>query len=153
MARQTHAVMSSSFVGSAGDHLSEQIGFARDLGRRPMDRLGTALTRRRRGGRRLRLIRRAVAVALFLLAGALALAPAPTPQGADLVWTAARSLPVGAVLAARDVTGPARPALRRKIFASVTVTGRVMAAPVAAERSSPTSGWWAPTAPTQARAG
>lgn len=79
----------------------------------------------------MRLIRRALAVALFLLAGAVALAPTPAPSGAHLVWATARSLPVGAVLATRDVVAtPATGPPEGAILASVPVAGRVLAAPV-----------------------
>lgn len=79
----------------------------------------------------MRLIRRATAIALFVLAGALALAPPPAPKAATLVWTATRSLPAGAVLAPRDVTAtPATGPPDGTIYAAVAVAGRVLAGPV-----------------------
>jgi hypothetical protein len=89
------------------------------------------MARRRRGGRRTRSIRRALAVALFLLAGALALAPRSQPAGADLVWTAARSLPAGTTLSGVDLTAaPATGPPDGALPAATRIVGRVLAAPV-----------------------
>jgi hypothetical protein len=89
------------------------------------------MTRRRRGGRRIRWVRRALAVALFLLAGAMALAPRSRPTGADLVWTAAHSLPAGATLSAVDLSATPATGPPDGAFPTTTpIAGRVLAAPV-----------------------
>jgi pilus assembly protein CpaB len=75
----------------------------RSLRPRPVDRLQTALTPPRRGGRRVRRVRRLLSVALFLVAAALALRTAPEGGGSDVVL-AARDLPIGSTVAAADLT-------------------------------------------------
>lgn len=67
------------------------------------DRLATLARSRRRGGRRGRLLRRAVAVALLVAAGVLALAGQRPAAAGTAVAAAVRDLPIGATLTAADV--------------------------------------------------
>jgi hypothetical protein len=76
-------------------------------------------------------IRRVLALGLFLLAGTLAVAPRPTPGDGVSVWTAGRSLPAGTTLSMSDVvaaraTGPPDGALP----SDASIAGRVLAGPV-----------------------
>lgn len=62
------------------------------------------LGRYRRGGRRARAVRRALALALLMAAAALALAQPPTPSPGIAVTAAAHDLGTGATLHAADLT-------------------------------------------------
>ena len=67
------------------------------------DRLATLTRSRRRGGRRSRLLRRSLAVALLIAAGVLAMAGQPVVPAGRPVVTVARDLPIGTTLAASDL--------------------------------------------------
>lgn len=104
---------------------------AREVDRRPVDRLAAAVVHRRRGGRLTRTLRRIVAVALFLLAGVLALTPPPRASAAREVWAAARSLPVGTMLTPSDLVAlPASGPPEGAFFTTADIAGRVLAAPI-----------------------
>lgn len=90
------------------------------------------LLSRRRGGRRSRTVRRLVAVALLLAAGALALAPGRGTEG-RAVLVAAHDLPVGTVLTASDLRTAAVPAPPDGALPAAdpgVATGRAVASPV-----------------------
>lgn len=103
---------------------------AADLQRRPADRLLTAIARHRRGGRRVRALRR-IAALLLLLAAAVVATAGPAPPGdGTAVPVAARDLPAGATLGASDVRtavvrSPPDGALTGRVPA-----GQVLAGPV-----------------------
>lgn len=67
------------------------------------DRVATLLGRYRLGGRRTRVLRRLVAVALLLAAGALASMPSTSAAAGTSVLIAARDLPAGARLTGADI--------------------------------------------------
>ncbi|MEO7126281.1 MAG: SAF domain-containing protein [Nakamurella sp.] len=67
------------------------------------DRAASALLRLRPGGRRVRSLRRLIAVALLLAAGVMAsISPTSATEGTD-VLVSARDLPAGAILSAGDI--------------------------------------------------
>lgn len=68
------------------------------------DRLAALARSRRRGGRRSRVLRRIVAVALLVAAGVLGLAGQRAAPAGQEVVSASRDLPIGATLAASDLT-------------------------------------------------
>ena len=67
------------------------------------DRLATLARSRRRGGRRSRLVRRALAVALLVAAGVLAMAGQRAAPIGRPVAAVSRDLPIGTTLAASDL--------------------------------------------------
>jgi Flp pilus assembly protein CpaB len=103
-----------------------------DLQRRPVDRLLTALSGHRRGGRRARAVRRMAAVALLVGAAVLATAgPSPAARGGTVVQVASRDLPAGATLQPPDLRTSAIPSPPDGALpATPAPIGRVLAAPV-----------------------
>ncbi len=104
---------------------------ARDLQRRMPDRVLTALRRYRRGGRRVRALRRTVAVVLLLLAAGFASIRPESPGDGTAVVVAARDLDIGAVLAASDLRTERIPdPPDGAVHASADTVGRMLASPV-----------------------
>lgn len=68
------------------------------------DRVATILGRYRLGGRRTRVLRRLVAVALLIAAGAMASVTPTSSAGGTVVLAAARDLPAGAQLSEADIS-------------------------------------------------
>lgn len=90
------------------------------------------LLSRRMGGRRSRTVRRLLAAALLVAAGALALTPNHTTEG-TAVLAAAHDLPVGTVLTLADlrtITLPTPPDGALPAAAAGSSVGRVLASPV-----------------------
>ncbi len=73
------------------------------------DRLATAARSRRRGGRRSRIARRALAAALLVAAGVLAVSDRIAPVAGTTVLTVARDLAAGTGLTQSDVTSVTLP--------------------------------------------
>ena len=95
------------------------------------DRLSGLVTRRRRGGRRARRIRRGLAVLLLLTAGVTAVAGRDGPAPGSRVLAVTRDLPTGASLTSGDVSVVSDPtppdgALRT----APQAVGRQLSAPV-----------------------
>lgn len=105
---------------------------SRALQPRLPDRLLSALGRYRRGGRRVRTIRRIAAVLLLVGAGVVATAgPSPGSAGGTAVAVVARDLPAGATLRASDLRSTAmRSPPDGAIDARPPPTGRVLAGPI-----------------------
>jgi Flp pilus assembly protein CpaB len=78
-------------------------GDAADVQPHLPDRVATLLGRYRLGGRRTRALRRLVAVALLLTAGALASMPSTSAAAGTAVLIAARDLPAGTRLSGADI--------------------------------------------------
>lgn len=94
------------------------------------DRLATLARSRRRGGRRTRVLRRTLAVALLLAAGVLALAGQRTTPVGTAVAAVSRDLPIGATMTASDVktvhlTSPPDGALTPAQAAGAVLSGPV----------------------------
>ncbi len=68
------------------------------------DRIATAARSRRRGGRRARTVRRALAAALLIVAGVLALSSRPSPVVGTAVLAVTRDLGAGTSLTPSDLT-------------------------------------------------
>jgi len=104
---------------------------AHDLQRGPVDRLLTALARYRRGGRRMRTLRRVAALGLLIAAGVLATArPSPASDG-TAVQVVSRDLDAGATLQSNDLrTTVLRAPPDGALPGDHPPTGRVLAAPV-----------------------
>jgi len=104
---------------------------AHDLQRRPVDRLLTALARYRRGGRRMRTLRRVAALGLLIAAGVLATAgPSPAADG-TAVQVVSHDLPAGATVRPADLlTTVLRAPPDGALPAEQSPIGRVLAAPV-----------------------
>ena len=75
------------------------------------DRLSGAAQNRRRGGRRSRTVRRAVAVALLIAAGALAILGRPGPAPGLYAVAVVRDLPAGATLHQTDLDSVTLPSI------------------------------------------
>lgn len=94
------------------------------------DRLATLARSRRRGGRRSRVLRRASAVALLVVAGVLAVSgQRPAPVGLA-VTAVSRDLPIGATLTASDVGTIHLVAPPDGVLTAAQAIGAVLSGPV-----------------------
>lgn len=95
------------------------------------DRLATAARSRRRGGRRARNLRRALAAGLLITAGVLALSDRPGPQPGRQVLAVVRDLGAGNTLRSSDVTTLAvAQAPDGALRISSEAVGRLLSAPI-----------------------
>jgi len=95
------------------------------------DRLATAARSRRRGGRRARNLRRALAAGLLITAGVLALSDRPGPQPGVHVLAVVRDLGSGSTLGSSDVTTLAvAQAPDGALRITSEAVGRLLSAPV-----------------------
>ncbi len=95
------------------------------------DRLATVAANRRRGGRRGRMLRRAVAALLLIGAGVIAVADRQGPAAGIRVVAAARDLPAGASVTSSDLITVALPTVPDgALISTPQVIGRLLSSPV-----------------------
>jgi pilus assembly protein CpaB len=94
------------------------------------DRLATVTRSRRRGGRRSRVLRRALAAALLIAAGVLAVAGQRAAPVGRAVTAFSRDLPIGATLTASDVSTVHLTTPPDGVLTAAQAIGAVLAGPV-----------------------